>query len=218
MFLQAIHTIASFIVLGSAFGYVLFPGEGVIANSTVTATTNIIEISYGSKSRRPTTKTAVISIEGEKTAIALRLYQEYKNLFTTYFPDQDFLPEGVSSGEGTGARFTANFGGVRNNNAYVSVSFLNSVKNLGQLRRFVNSKSGLIAANKWRVISRTQNTGYPWAKEKIMFRQGRDLTGTLYLGQQNGKVFYVITQYPLEYAEGFVPRADLILRNLQVGS
>jgi hypothetical protein len=217
MFPQVIYHIASVIVLGSALGYVFAPGNQVIASSTVTAS-KTMEISYSPKSSKPTTKTGVIYIEGEKTAIALKLYQEYQDLFTTYFPQKDFLPQGVSSGEGTGARFIANFGGVRNNNAYVSVSFLNSVKNLGQLRRFVNSKSGLIAANKWRVISRTQNTGYPWAKEKIGFRQGRDITGTLYLGQQNGKVFYVITHYPLEYGDGFAPRADLILRNLQVGS
>jgi len=217
MFVQTIYRIASVIVLGSVFGYVFSPRQQVIASSSVTAP-KTMEISYSPKSRKPTTKTAVIYIEGEKTAIALRLYDEYKNLFTTYFPHQDFLPEGVSSGEGTGARFIANFGGVRNNNAYVSISFLNSVKNLGQLRRFINSKSGLIAANKWRVISRTQNTAYPWAKEKIVFGQGRDITGTLYLGQQNGKVFYVITHYPVEYGDGFAPRADLILRNLQVGS
>lgn len=217
MFLQAIYPIASVIVLGSALGYVFSPEHQVTASNKVTAS-KTMEISYRPKSSKPTTKTAVISIEGEKTAIALRLYEEYKDLFTTYFPDKDFLPEGVSSGEGTGVRFIANFGGVRNNNAYVSVSFLNSLKNLGQLRRFVNSKSGLIAANKWRVISRTQNTGYPWAKEKIVFRQGRDITGRLYLGQRNGKVFYVITHYPVEYGDGFAPRADLILRNLQVGS
>lgn len=217
MFLQVTYPIASVIILGSAFGYVFSPGQQVMARNTVTAP-RTMEISYSPKSSQPPTKTSVIFIEGEKTAIALRLYDEYKNLFTTYFPNQDFLPEGVSSGEGTGARFIANFGGVRNNKAYVSVSFLNSVKNLGQLRRFVNSKSGLLASNKWRVISRTQNTSYPWAKEKIVFRQGRDITGTLYLGQQNGKVFYVITHYPLEYGDGFAPRADLILRNLQVGS
>ncbi len=177
-----------------------------------------MEISDSPKSPKPNTKTAVISIAGEKTAIALRLYDEHKNLFTTYFPHQDFSPEGVSSGEGTGAKYIANFGGVRNNNGYISVSFLKSVKNLGQLRRFVNSQSGLIAANKWLLISRTQKNSYPWAKEKIVFRQGRDITGTLYLGQQKSKVLYVTTYCPVKYGDELAPRADLILRNLQVGS
>ncbi|MBD2500802.1 hypothetical protein [Anabaena azotica] len=119
MFLQAIYPTASVIILGSAFGYVFAPGHQVIADSTVTAS-KTMGISYSAKSSKPTTKTAVIYIEGEKTAIALRLYEEYKDLFTTYFPDQDFFPEGVSSDEGTGVRFIANFGGVRNNNAYVN--------------------------------------------------------------------------------------------------
>ncbi|WYL96503.1 MAG: hypothetical protein HEQ35_24260 [Gloeotrichia echinulata IR180] len=40
--------------------------------------------------------------------------------------------------------------------------------------------------------------------------------GNVYIGQQNGKAFYVISQFPGEYGDGFSPRADLILQNLQV--
>lgn len=218
MYRRFIHPIAGLIVLGSSFGCVLPKQYEVGQSNTATFAINTNEISYSSKSNRPTTKTAIISIEGEKTTLILKLYAEYRNLFTTYFPDKDFLPEGVSSGEGTGVRFITNFGGTKNNNAYVSISFLNSLQNLGQLRRFVNGKSGLIATNKWRVVSRTRNAAYPWAKERIAFRQGRDITGNLYLGQQNGKVFYVITHYPVEYGDGFAPRADVILKNLQIGS
>ncbi|MDZ8053043.1 MAG: hypothetical protein RMX68_003155 [Aulosira sp. ZfuVER01] len=186
-------------------------------SNSATATPTAIQTSYNSTTNRPATKTATISVEGEKVPVTLRLYDQYSNLFTTYFPEKDFLAEGGSSGEGTGVRFIANFGGNKNENAYVHVAFLNSIKTLDQLKSFVNGKNGLIASNKWRVVDRTKKVPYAWAKEKIVFSQSKNIVGNVYIGQQKGKVFYVITHYPVEYGDGFPPRADLILKNLQVG-
>ena len=61
-----------------------------------------------------------------------------------------------------------------------------------------------------------RNVPYRWAKEKIVFSKGKNIVGNVYIGQQNDKVFYVISQFPGEYGDGFSPRADLILQNLQV--
>ncbi len=186
------------------------------SGNSITPAPTATQTSYNSKTNRPATKTATISIEGEKTPITLRLYNQYSDLFSTYFPEKDFIAEGNSSGEGTGVRFIANFGGSKNDNAYIHVAFLNDLKNLNQLRSFINGKNGLIASNGWRAVSRSQKVAYPWAKEKIVFSKGKDIVGDLYLGQQNGKVFYVILQFPVEYGDGFPPRADLILQNLEV--
>jgi hypothetical protein len=185
-------------------------------DNNITATPTGIQTSYNSTTNRPATKTATISVEGEKVPITLRLYDQYRNLFTTYFPEKDFLAEGVSSGEGTGVKLIANFGGSKNENAYVHVAFLNDFKTLDQIRSFVNSKNGLLASNGWQVVERTQKAPYTWAKEKIVFSKGKNVVGNVYLGEQSGKVFYVITHYPVEYGDGFPPRADLILRNLEV--
>ncbi|WP_256973050.1 hypothetical protein [Nostoc sp. T09] len=206
------------ILLATSLGCAAPLPNQLSSGNGLTATPTPIQASYNSKTNRPTTKTATISVEGEKTPITLRLYDQYSNLFTTYFPDKEFLAEGSSSGEGTGARFIANFGGSKNENAYVHIAFLNNLKTLQQLKSFVNAKNGLIASNKWRVVDRTQKVPYAWAKEKIVFSKGKSIVGNVYLGQQNGKVFYVITNYPVEYGDGFSPRADLILQNLQVGS
>jgi hypothetical protein len=205
------------IILGTFFGCAISPQEQVLQNQSVTSTPDAPQIT-NSSSQQPATKTATIYIEGEKTPITLKLYEDYKPLFTTYFPQQDFIAEGVSSGEGTGVKFIVNFDSSKNENAYIRVFFPNGVKTIEQLEAFVNSKSGLIASNKWRVSSRSSNVSYPWAKEKIDFRQGQEIIGTIYLGEQNGKVFYVINHYPAEYADGFAPRADLILQNLKVNS
>jgi hypothetical protein len=206
------YLITGTLLLSASFGCTM-PNQ-ISLPDKITATPNTVDVSYNSKISRLPTKTATIFLEGEKIPITLRLYDQYSHLFTTYFPEKDFLAEGSGSGEGTGVRFIANFGGSKNENAYVHVAFLNNLTTLGQVRSFINGKRGLIASNKWRVVSKTQNVSYPWAKEKIVFSKGKDITGSLYLGEQNGKAFYVITHYPVEYGDGFSPRADLILSNL----
>ncbi|MFK0733574.1 MAG: hypothetical protein ACFKPT_07800 [Gloeotrichia echinulata GP01] len=216
MDLNFVNRIAGTILLLGSLGCAIPAQNGVShSNSLTTAPTGIF-VSYNSKTKRPPTKSATIYVEGEKIPITVKLYNKFSNLFTTYFPVQDFIVEGGSSGEGTGVRFIANFGGSKNENAYVHVAFLKNLKTIQQVRIFVNAKKGLIASNGWRVVSRTQNVSYRWAKEKIVFSKGKDIVGNVYIGQQNGKAFYVISQFPGEYGDGFSPRADLILQNLEV--
>jgi ASC-1-like (ASCH) protein len=212
---KLVCVMAGTVILGASLGCAI-PGQNQVFSSII-AKPRAIEVSYRAKTNRSPTKTATITVEGEKIPVSLRLYDQFSDLFTTYFPVKDFLAQGVSSGEGRGVRFIANFGGSKNENAYVSVAFLNDFKTLGQVRAFINGKRGLIASNGWRVVSRTRNVPYRWAKEKIVFGKGNNIVGNIYLGQEKGKAFYVITHYPVEYGDGFPPRADLILRNLQVG-
>lgn len=216
MTLKLVNLMTGAILLVTTLGCATSAQNQLSSENSVTPAPTAIQLSYNSKANRPATKTATISIEGEKSPITLRLYNQYSDLFSTYFPEKDFIAEGSSSGEGTGVRFIANFGGSKNDNAYIHVAFLNDLKNLNQLRSFINGKNGLIASNGWRAVSRSQKVAYPWAKEKIVFSKGKDIVGDVYLGQQNGKVFYVILQFPVAYGDGFPPRADLILQNLQV--
>lgn len=216
MSIRFIHIIACTVLLVTSWGCTVPQSNQATSGNSTDSTATPIDSSYNSKSNRPETITATISIEGEETPINLRLYQEYSDLFTTYYPAEDFISEGVSSGEGTGVKFITNFDGQKNEDAYVSISFLNSFQTIEQLRNFVRGESGLIASNKWEFVNQTQDASYPWAQEQILFRNGQDITGVIYLGQQDNKVFYVVTHYPLEYGDGFIPRADFILKNLEV--
>jgi hypothetical protein len=167
------------------------------------------------KNRRQN-KTVTTSIEGKEIPVNLQLYQN-QNLFSTYFPEQDFLIKTENDSTGKGVKFFANFAGVKNENAYVKFVFPDKFKNLEELRNFINGKNGIIASNNWKIVSSSSAVNYPWAKEKIAFSKGVDIVGDIYLGEENGKVFYVITQFPLEYGDGFSPREDLILSNLEIG-
>lgn len=218
MHLYSKNILIGAILLTSSLGCAAPINNQPSSDASATPTATGVPTSYNSTNNRPATKTGTITVEGEKVPVTLKLYEQYSDLFTTYFPEKEFIAEGLSSGEGTGVKFIANFGGSRNENAYVHIAFLNDVKTLDQLKSFVNGKNGLIASNKWQVVNREQKVTYPWAKEKIAFNQGKDIVGNVYLGQQSGRVFYVITQFPGEYGDGFPPRANLILENLQATS
>lgn len=166
------------------------------------------------------TKTDVISVEGEETEISLKLYDAASEVFTTYVPENDFVAESVTSGEGTGARFYFSAGGTKNEAVYVAMFFPSQATSLEQIKKLVTQQAGLLQGNQWQVVNQTEEVPYSWAKEKITFYEQRTASepigGEVYMGESDGKAFYVITHYPAEYAEGFGPRADLILKNLQV--
>ncbi|MBE9192276.1 hypothetical protein IQ230_18335 [Gloeocapsopsis crepidinum LEGE 06123] len=176
-------------------------------------TRNLNQVSQSTGIQKPVTKTASINIEGEKTTIFLELYSN--PCFTTYFPAQDFIPESVASGEGTAVWFYTNFGGTKNEAAYIQFFFPSYANTIDQLRQWVEGESGLFASNGWRIIEVVQEVTYPWAKEEIIFYQPeKNITGTVFLGEAQGNAFYVVTHYPVEYGDGFIPRANVILQNL----
>jgi cytoskeletal protein RodZ len=171
------------------------------------------------ESKRPSTKTDTISIEGENSQVTLKLYDELSQVFTTYFPENDFVVESASSGEGTGSIFYYNVDGTKNKDVYVSVAFPTWANNPEQLERLLTAKGGLIQRNQWQMEHRTKDVPYSWAKEKIVYKEpgsSQNIIAEVYIGEDNGKVFYVITHYPAEYGDGFAPRADFILKNLEV--
>lgn len=195
--------------------------EQSTAKSPAATNNNQLEPTADTKgdSKRPSTKTDTISIEGEKSEVTLKLYDELSQIFTTYFPKDDFVADSVSSGEGTGSTFYFNIDGNKNSDVYVSVFFPNDVNNAEQLERLLTAKGGLVQKNQWQMENRTKDVPYSWAKEKILYKQPgseQNILAALYIGEANGKVFYVITRYPAEYGDGFAPRADFILKNLEV--
>ncbi|MUL37096.1 hypothetical protein [Gloeocapsopsis dulcis] len=202
-----LNYLISSIFLLSTITACYFPSTKDIANSNS-------DQAQPTDTQEPSTKTAIINIEGEKTTISLELYSH--PLFTTYFPAQDFIPESVASGEGTAVWFYANFGGTKNEAAYVQFFFPGDANTLDELKQnWIEGENGLLASNGWRVIDTTPKVAYPWAKEKISFHQPeKNITGTVYLGEAQGNAFYVVTHYPVEYGDGFTPRSDVILQNL----
>lgn len=212
---KLVYLLAGALVLGTSVPSTAQP-QKVVFHSNSTST--IAQSPPRAQTQRPSTKPATISVEGEKTQITLKLYKAISPRFSTYYPEKYFLPESGASDEGTSVRFFVNTTNTKNEDAYVHFAFLNHIKTLGQVRKFVNGKRGLIASNGWQVVSRTRRVPYRWAKERIDFRQRKGnetIVGSVYLGESKGKAFYAIAHYPAEYGDGFAPRANLIFQNLQ---
>lgn len=205
--------LASVLVFSTLIGCTFQSGDRII-NTTAPSSPNLT-VTNQNNAQDPAFKTAVISVEGEKTQIPLQVYDA--GVLTTYYPAQDFVAESVASGEGTSARFYANFGGTKNEAAYVQIFLPNDTTTIKQLKQaWLEGDRGLFATNRWQVVNSTPDTSYPWVQEKIVFTQAENnITGVVYLGEQ-GKAFYVVMHYPAEYGDGFAPRADLILQNLEI--
>ena len=149
---------------------------------------------------------------------SLLICYEDKNLFSTYFPPEDFLVESKTSEQQKEVKFVVNFGGRKNEDVYLQVVFPEKLKNLTSVKEFITGENGLLKKNGWKVVNGNQNTEYSWLKQKISFSKGRDIVGSIYIGEDKGKVFYIITHLPMEYADGFSGREKLILSNLEVGN
>lgn len=172
----------------------------------------------GTESSQARTKTDTISVEGEKSEVTLKLYDQARSAFTTYYPENDFIPDSDRIDEGTSAQFYFNAGNTLNKDVFVGMYFPTKPTTLEQLKQ-VAQERGLIQPNQWQQVNRTNDVPYSWAKEKIVYQRrggSEPIQGEVYLGEADGKTFYVVTHYPAEYAEGFGPRADMILKNLDV--
>lgn len=170
------------------------------------------------ESQQPSTKTDTISVEGEKTEVTLKRYDQASEVFTTYFPEKDFVAQSRGFDEGTGAGFIYNVSGRQNKDVFVAMFFPSKATTLEQLQQSAQERK-LLQANQWELVNRSKEVPYSWAREKIVYKQrggSENIGGEVYIGEANGKAFYAITHYPAEYGDGFAPRADLILKNLQV--
>jgi hypothetical protein len=163
----------------------------------------------------PETKTATISVEGESTSIELKRFDSPDFPFTTYFPASDFTEETGEFSRGRAVKFFFSPTGEKDENAVVLVFFRYSEPTLKQELEQLETD---IVVNRWQVVDRSKSTPYAWARAVITLQKStadNELAGAIYVGEHNGKGFTVWMIYPIEYAEGFLPRANLILENFQ---
>lgn len=177
--------------------------------------------STGKVLKDSTEKYDTLFIEGTSEIVKLTLYRDANYGIQTYIPAQDFLPKPTASGEGMSVRFISNFGGRTNEKAQVNVFFPAGNPGIDQLRDMTIGPKGLFAANKWRLIRSDQKVKLPysWAQEQYFFqhRDGEEyLSGYVIIGESAGRGMQVIATYPPEYAEGFLPRSNILLKHLKI--
>ncbi|MBE9181373.1 hypothetical protein IQ268_22690 [Oculatella sp. LEGE 06141] len=166
---------------------------------------------------RPETKLARMNVEGESAQVELSLFDVDNLPFVTYIPSPDFTAEAIASNEAKGAKFDFKSTASTAHNAYVEIVVPAEADTVAQVQDLLLGEQGLFVRNNWIMLDRTEVVSYPWAREKIVFQQQTEtgiITGSAFIGEEDGQIFYAVTYYPADQANGFEPRASLILENL----
>jgi hypothetical protein len=166
---------------------------------------------------RPATRTATMSVEGEQSQVTLNRFDNLSLPFTTYIPAQDFTPQLDNADDGKGVKFYFSPTGTSDENAYIHVFFPTDTIAPAAMVEQLLAENGLLASNGWKVLDRP-TPPYSWATEQITYQQSaQDIAmGSIFIGADQGKSFLVITHYPAEYADGFEPRAAILLETLEM--
>jgi hypothetical protein len=167
---------------------------------------------------RPDTRVMPMTIEGKVIEMELELFDQQSLPFTTYVPTKDFENEVASSDQGTVAQFFFSPTGKKDKAAYVQIFLPARYTSVEDMRELLLSEQGLLATNSWQLVDRTDIVSYPWAREKFIYQQRveeQDFVGSIYIGDYQGRAFYALTHYPVEYVDGFEPRSTIMLENLQ---
>lgn len=165
--------------------------------------------------RPPEVKADSVMIEGTWQRTTVHLVPSppgFEPAFYTYAPE-DFAVHQSSSDEGASWRFNARFGGTENPEAYMLVFFFPEGTSDSEARRRMDA----LTANRTMVQrDSAQPKRYPWSEAEYSYqgktKSGQPLLGSVALGRHNGRLFYILTEYPAEYADGFGPRAHVILK------
>jgi len=169
---------------------------------------------------RPARTTDTIRIEGMGEPIELRLFEAPEDValpFTAYIPD-DMAAE---VGDGGSVDFIAEFGGIRNEDAFIHFyAFPEGTpwQEAVATAKGFKSGQGIPVSEGLEPLQDDipRPDGLGWAEEayRYVHQSGGELFGgRLGLGIWDGRAFMIVTHRAAEYAEGFDPRARLVLES-----
>ncbi len=172
---------------------------------------------------RPATRTDTIRIEGMAEPVELRLFRTPDGFpipFSTYVPE-DMEPSGDASGRT--AHFTAEFGGVRNEDAflhfYVFPQGTPLQETLALMKGYKTSRGVPVSQGLEPIADELPRPDLRWATEdayRFLYESGDSwYTGTVGVGEWNDRYYMMVQHYPQEYGDGFGPRTALILDRWQ---
>lgn len=187
------------------------PDTGLIMREFVDADYSIISaLKSFKKTVASEIKEATIVLEGMPQKFTLHLVEGDPLPFYTYIPS-DMTETLVRTGEGAGFLFNTNFAGNRRDDVYLTIIFYPQRTKLAE---GIHSAERLLSQPGWQKTSLPPEQSYPWAAKQWSFRHtasGIGYIGSLAVGQHNNLVFYIMTHYPPEFGDGFLPRSRKIL-------
>ena len=182
-------------------------GSGV--DSTISHDTSSNRADSASGDTRPASIVDTMRVEGEPQRARMELIAT--DLYSTYYPVEDLIADQTSSGEGTGVTFTANFGGRRNDSAFLHIFHPGDERaSIEALRELLLDSNGIIASRGWRAtIEATPR--YAWARETYSVRGDGNVIGFATITQHRDRAILITAAYPAEYGDGMGARIARIL-------
>ncbi|HSH46358.1 MAG TPA: hypothetical protein VK966_10995 [Longimicrobiales bacterium] len=166
---------------------------------------------------RPGSRSDTVYLEGMPEPMELTLFrtpQGFPLAFSAYVPS-DFEAEREAE---DAVQFVAAFGGQRNEDAFVHVYIhpegTDEQAAVGTIRTFGSSRGIPVSMGIEPMPAEDVTQTVPWADRAFTFRYQGDpgwITGTMALGQHDGRYFHIVTHYPAEYGDGIGPRVAKIL-------
>lgn len=199
------------------------PSTGLGSSPEETSSENVDDDSDQSSSarQRPEFSSEQIEIEGQPTELTLKLFTEPELPYSTYLPIDEFVTDIQETDQATVVTHYANFGGTLNENAYIRVVLPKRSTTVETLQEQVLGEEGLMASQNWQITDRTDVVVWPWAREYIHYLSSdadQNSAGEILIGEHEGQGFYILSHYPIEYTEGFEPRAMVLINELQFKS
>lgn len=169
----------------------------------------------GAAAARPQTRMDTLMLEGTAEPVELRLARAPAGFplpFSTYTTD-GFIVEAAGSEDGDPAvRFIVAFGGVRNDEAFLEVT----AHPPGETEAEAAARAERAVGEGGEVVA-PEEASMDWAVRqwRLLRRDPRGgvILGFAALGRHDGRWFHILARYPGDYADGFGPRADLILEH-----
>lgn len=183
------------------------------APATPVAAAPAASVAAAAPAARPASQQGTLTIEGAAQPLDFHLFDGAAAglplAFTTYVP-ADMLAEASTAGETPAVRFVANFGGVRQDQAYLEIAFLPA--GLAEAEALAAAAVALPGGVASQQVADAQRR-FSWSVREYGPAQ---TTGTgpalvVALGRHGERWFRLSLHYPLEFGDGFVPRAQSVL-------
>lgn len=170
---------------------------------------------------RPDTVTDTIRIEGMPEPMRLRLFraEDLPLPFSLYVP-ADMAASTEDEGESGTVHIEAAFGDVPDQDAFIHVRIyadsVNRQQAEARVRAFKTGRGIPVSQGIELIADEVAEVRMPWAELAYGFRyqsHGTWFAGSIGVGRHAGRFFHIIRHYPVEYGDGFEPRADLIIKS-----
>ncbi|MEM9770465.1 MAG: hypothetical protein AAF889_02485 [Cyanobacteria bacterium P01_D01_bin.73] len=164
--------------------------------------------------------TAEVNVEGEISTISVKIYRPQVIPIAMGLPEDTFIPRITQMPQWTEVRLISAYQGkISSEEAYVSIVWPKEAMALNQAQKMLFEQARDRGMNLQGIVSTGEDTIYSWERRKWRFEKNVGtpalIGGEAILGELNGQTFWVMTQMPAEYVEGFSPRIDVILKTLQ---